>query len=502
MENQLVDKVKTLFNKYKNDEFILNKLINNINTLENTLSNDEDIRNKKNELSNQIWSSQEELSSLIKEKYKYSFLNHYNLFFIYTNEEYLIIKEDDIYLTISEEINNFPLLASKNKFKTISLIMKQIKSQDLYNQLPSEIKVKEIMAYFANNVFINESNTPSENESILFFIILSEILIKKQGNLIYFINSSLKSVISIIYNLILKKTGINTNFINGNFITKNHKDTERSKYMVLFAHNNINIDKLSEFITNSPISFLLVCRYFHNTFESSSKYLDSLKLSSYLLYNHIHYVSNNTNETIVKEFLDYCLEDDKKENLPISWKNMQFIWNYYLEIKKFPNMIYSQNLKEEINKVLKYDSENDIYLNITSKYLPKISDFLKFWKENFIIINDPKLLFVDDEVNEFDLDEITLLYKKSGSLSKYQIKNILNHYYGESLLIENETIINVKSTLWNKSNELNIYFESNPISDESNSILKTLYNQYMDFFKSNNRFVTFDYFKKYYQNKF
>jgi len=497
------EKLNNLFNKYKNDEFILTKLNNALNNLENNLHQEEQNRNNKNELALQIWNSQLDLVKIIKEKYNYSYLSSNNMFFIKgifsSNCDYLIIKEDDIYLSISQELNKFPLLLN-NKFKTISLVMKQIKEQDLFSQVPEETKISEAKTLFANHVFITENSTPSEKESILFFILIGEILLKKQSSSIFFINSSLKAVITLIYNSVFNKSGINTNLINGNFVSKYHKDHNRNNFRILFSQNNIDMEVISNYLVSNPITFLLICTYFHSKYISSDSYLDKLKSTSLSLYNQIFYLTLYNNEQIVEKFIQFCLESDTKENLPISWKNMQFIWNFYLEQHNLPNMMYSLNLKEEINKKIEYDATNDVYLNVTSKYLPKISQFLQFWEENFVIVKDPKLLLIDDEICEFDIAEIHYLFKKAGSLSKYQIKNILEHYYGDDIYFEKETITNIKSKLWDKSKELNIFYSTNCISNTND--LENKYKNYLVFFESNTRFVTYDYFKKYFQNKF
>lgn len=502
MEKDLSKKITLLYQKYKNNDYILNKLILTINNLDNVLENEIISRNKKIELTNNIWNSQKELLSSLKKNYNYSFVKSKNLFFIKDKDEYLIIKEDDLYINISDEINNFPLLLPY-KYKTINYVMKQIKEESLFNQKPSEMKINEITNFFTENIFKSESeNSYSKNQSILFFICLSEILFKNHNKLTFFINYPLKSVIYYIDDCILNKTGINTNFINGNFITKYHKEQERNNYRVLFANNNIDLEKLSKFLLNYPITFLLVCCNYQSKYESSSKFIDTLKVSSLKLYENINFLAVNQNKLIIKDFVKFSLESDSQEKLPITWKNMLFIWNNYLDIHNLPNMMYAQNLKEEIDKVIKYDCENDMYINVTSKYLPKISEFLTYWEENFIIYKDPKDIYIEEGIYELELDELILLYKnqKKISINKNELEKIIN-YYHPSVIIESQKIQNVKCKIWDKNKEIEFYLTNMVTNSDITQKVNLIYNGYKEFYKDSTSYCSLKYFSEYLKEK-
>ena len=502
MEKELSKKIISLYNKFKKDEFILNKLVQIIDNLDNTLENEIISRNKKIELSNKIWNSQIELLSVLKKKYEYSFFKQKNLFFIKNNDEYLIIKEDDIYLNISDEINNFPLLFPY-KFKTINYVMKQIKEQSLLNQEPSHIKIEVITKFFMENIFICENDKSYSNyQTILFLICLGEIIFKKNNNLTFFINPSLKSVISIIDDCIFNKSGINSNFINGNFITKYHKDQERNNYRVLFCNNNIDLEKISKFLLNYPITFLLVCSNYLTKYDSTNNFISIIKDNSSNLFENILFLKEKTNKEIIKDFVKFSLESDNQEKLPISWKNMVFIWNNYLDIHNLPNMMYAQTLKEEVDKLIKYDSEHDVYINVTSKYLPKISDFLIYWDENFIIYKDPKDIYTEEGIYELELEELIILYKnqKKISINKNELEKIINYYY-PSVIIECQKIQNVKCKIWDKNKEIDFYLTHMVSNSDITPKINLIYNSYKEFYKESTSFCSFKYFSEYLKEK-
>lgn len=502
MEKELSKKIITLYNKFKNDEFILNKLVQIIDNLDNTLQNEIISRNKKIELSNRIWNSQIELLSVLKKKYEYSYFKQKNLFFIKNNDEYLIIKEDDIYLNISDELNNFPILLP-HKFKTINYVMKQIKEDSLLNQKPSANKIEEITEFFVENIFICENDkTYSKYQTILFFICLGEIIFKKCNNLTFFINPSLKSVISLIDDCIFNKSRINSNFINGNFISKYHKDQERNNYRVLFCNNNIDLEKISKFLLNYPITFLLVCCNYLTKYDSTNNFISIIKDNSSKLFENIHFLNEKTNEEIIKDFVKFSLETDSQEKLPITWKNMLFIWNNYLDIHNLPNMMYAQSLKEEVDKLIKYDCENDVYINVTSKYLPKISDFLTYWDENFIIYKNPKDIYTEEGVYELEIEELIILYKnqKKISINKNELEKIINYYY-PSVIIENQKIQNVKCKIWDKNKEIEFYLENIVEKTNLSQKVNLIYNGYKEFYKESTSFCSFKYFSDYLKEK-
>jgi hypothetical protein len=69
-------------------------------------------------------------------------------------------------------------------------------------------------------------------------------------------------------------------------------------------------------------------------------------------------------------------------------------------------MIYSNTLKNLLKEIFSYDEITDSFINITSKYLPIESDFIKFWEKTIII--DEQNTLVEEEL---EIDELCMLFK-------------------------------------------------------------------------------------------
>jgi hypothetical protein len=100
-------------------------------------------------------------------------------------------------------------------------------------------------------------------------------------------------------------------------------------------------------------------------------------------------------------------------------------------------------------------------MNITSKYLPHISNFIQFWSNSITtsIVEEDKLL-----ETEFEIDEIVFLYKKwcndndiSGlsNMSELEVLKIINHFFPTVDVIDNKYILGIECNLWNKQSDIN-----------------------------------------------
>ena len=100
---------------------------------------------------------------------------------------------------------------------------------------------------------------------------------------------------------------------------------------------------------------------------------------------------------------------------------------------------------------LKFDETSDSFIGITSKYLPVYKDFIQFWNETISICDS------SDFENELEIEEISSLFKlwnkNKNTLSEENIIKILKHFFS-SEIIEDKFILNVTSSIWNKSNDI------------------------------------------------
>ena len=68
---------------------------------------------------------------------------------------------------------------------------------------------------------------------------------------------------------------------------------------------------------------------------------------------------------------------------------MDYIWKQFLSKLSIPNMLYSQQLQQQLTQLLPYKTDqnnNIIFTDITSKYLPHVGSFLLFWEKHGILL--------------------------------------------------------------------------------------------------------------------
>jgi hypothetical protein len=199
------------------------------------------------------------------------------------------------------------------------------------------------------------------------------------------------------------------------------------------------------------LNLLCVATHYSKRYENSDKFIEykcDEELTSYA-----YYLKNIKQEEIVNMF---CLNYIKVANeIKLEWKNLHFIWKQFLHNSNLPNMIYSNTLKNIFKLKFTYDNNTDSFINITSKYLPIQSDFIKFW-ENTIFVSDN---------NEIEIDELCSLFKlwikqsnenlmTNGNISEENVIKILTHFFPNTEIIENKYVINISCILWDKITDI------------------------------------------------
>ena len=116
-------------------------------------------------------------------------------------------------------------------------------------------------------------------------------------------------------------------------------------------------------------------------------------------------------------------------------------------------------MKNLLKEKLEYNEENDTFLNVTSKFLPIISDFTNFWEKTITYSN---IELFDDEI---EIDELCLLFKiwcsnnqksvfTNGNLKETEVLNILKHFFPNIEIIEDKYLLNISCSLWNKFGDI------------------------------------------------
>ena len=233
----------------------------------------------------------------------------------------------------------------------------------------------------------------------------------------------------------------------------------------------------------------MVSCYYSNRFTNSDTYLD--KIDDQELTNRILFLKNNTQETIVENFINSKIQ--ASNNSVISMKNMLYLWKLYLDELKIPYIISQCNLKNLLKQSLSYDEENENFVDYTSNKIPFVSKFINFWDET-----------IKEDQNEYylEIEEIYILFKnyygitnKNNDINENTIVNIIKHFYPE-IIIDGNFITGISCTQWSKQSDI-IKFLSKKYNDtintpncKKNTSLYELYNEYSrDYCKKNKNII-------------
>jgi len=513
IESTCSETIKTLIEKYKDNEYMTNRIYNHIvnylpNTLENELKNHEKRVNRNNYLTNE----QQIFIQVFLSKNKYFYLQNNNFFYEYDGEKYLIVKEDDVIHKLLSTISNDRILLQW-KYKTKINIIKQIKDRSLFNSIPETDTIQNVLNVLYPAIF------NSKNTAKYFLTIIGDNILKKHSNNIILVSPKMKQILNELDNVALSSIGSNN--ITNNFMTKYHENHSYENCRLIKINENFSIEVWRELLKKIGLDLLCVAAHYSKRYETADLFIENKSDGD--LTSYVYYLKNTNPNNIVVDFCNKYIIESNSE-CKMEWKNIHFVWKQFLSSCNLPNVIYSNTLKNIIKDKYTYDNDNDSFMGITSKYLPVHSDFIKFWENtitiqisendsytNTVVNNIHHLLFD----NEIEIDELCSLFKywskqhpellmSNGHISEENILKILKHFFPMVEIIEDKFVINVCCNIWNKMNDINESFEyiKEQIKTEHKLALISFddaYNYYYKFcnLKALNFIVSKRYFEKY-----
>lgn len=505
MSDKLTQIVNELYLKYENNQVILDKLIQTIESLPTLLENVNNTIIERAERKSKLESDSVTFIHKFLHNNKFYYNTTSELFFEYKNNKYMLIKEDDVqHCILSTLSTNKSLTDWKHKLKIT--ILRKIKDRDLFTCIPESETIQDVINRLSTSVCNNKEKAK------YFLTILGDILLKK-CNLIYFANSKTKQFIKELNNLacILFGTPNLLNYFK--FKYYEHNFTE-CRNVDIQEFTNIDIWN-TYFKQEQALDLFCVATYYSSRYENSDTFLqehckdDDLKRYALYLKN-----SNETN--IIDHFCEKNIEHS--DDCSISWKNMQYLWKRFIDAEKLPNVFFSSVLKTHLNKKLKYNETDDLYLDCTSKLLPTVSKFILFWTDNIEINthnnNNNNDVHNDDVHNddnstdnileELEIDELCSLFTHhtKHNMNEKHILDLIKHYYPETLIEDDKYILNASCKLWNKKQDiiksLQKYKTSYPHENISNITDEISINDLYQFYcKSKKKFIAS---KRYFEN--
>lgn len=506
--NNCLVSLNTLFDLYKNNDYMLQRIHTQIvNYLPNTLKNELTNHEKRVSRAHFLTSEQQVFIQVFLSKNKYFYLPNNGIFYEYDDKNYFIVKEDDIIHKLLSSISKDRVLLDW-KHKTKINVIKLIKERNLLNSIPETDTIQNVLNVIYPSLFA------SKNQAKYFLTIIGDNIFKKNQHLNFFISLNMKKLLAELENISYLSIG-NTNITN-NFVTKYHENHEYEDYRLIKINDNFSLELWREQLKKIGLDLLCVATHYSKRYENSEKFLENKCDEEFI--NFALYLKSNTQQQIIAKFGNTFLNKVHDKESIIQWKNLHFIWKQFLSRNHLPNMIYSNNLKNILKEIYDYDEDSDHFTNLTSKYLPIESDFIKFWDKTITITSDNI-----DSFDELEIDELCMLFKlwvqnnnvnveekliSNGNISEENVLKILKHFFPHIEIIENKYILNVRCGVWDKNNEIekSFHYIKKQIQNTHNLALISFddaYNYYYKFCnsESNKLIVSKRYFEKYLYSK-
>lgn len=482
--NNANETIKVLFYKYKTNHYIINRITNSIQNMDNniikTLKEIEE-KTKRREKFNE---DKDNFINTFLQTHQYSYCQNTELFFKYDGNHYSIYDEDNIHHEILKSITNGQtLMPVKHKIK--SIIFKHIKETLPMKYIPESFTIQYVM----NQLY----PVFNDKDSIKYFLtIIGDNILKKNENLVYIISPNFKNICNEILNQSYNLLGMNNifNAIKYKYYDHNYSDCRLIMTPVSNSNSIYKYNILDKKFYKNILDFICVSCHYSNRYESADHFL--LNCDNDNLKDHSLFLKNNNIDKITDDFMSISLE--KCNGTTIKWKNMLYLWKLYLDNKNIPNIVFNSKLKTILSSKIKFDEENDEFLNVTSIHLPLVSNFIKFWDENII---------KDEDETDLEIGEICNLFKnwsnKNVYISEKNMIDLIQHFYNDIVIEYDKYVQQISCKLWNKKNDvisiLNNYKKHKKgILTYDN--LHNVYQYYCEYSKDKQYIISKQYFEK------
>lgn len=456
--NKCTTTIFQLFDTYKDNEYMLQRIHNHVvKYLPKTLINENNNHIKRINRAAFLSNEQQIFIQVFLNKNKYYYLPGNNLFYEYNGKRYLIVKEDDIIHKLLSTISKDRTLLEW-KYKTKANIIKLIKERNLFHSIPETDTIQNVLNVLYPTIF------QTKNTAKYFLTIIGDNILKKNPNHIFLVSSKMKQFLNELDDVAVASIGI-TN-ATSNFMTKYHENHYYENCRLIRINENYSNELWREILKKIGLDLLCVAAHYSNRHDNSDKFIDTK--SDEELKQYTYYLKYNAQKDIVNKFCDsYIIE---KESCFTEWKNIHFVWKYFLSNTHLPNIIYSNSFKNLLKERYNYDEEKDAFIGITSIYVPIQNDFIKFWNSTITFHDDSSNNDNDLFSGELEIDELCSLFKiwskktsetlmTNGNISEENVIKIIKHFYPNIEIIEDKYILNLFCNLWIKESDIEKSFE-------------------------------------------
>ena len=492
MSDEAIKTIENLFETYENDnymkmritQYICNRLPKIFETINLTHMTNQSYEEK-------MQMNQDAFIQSFLHLNKYFYMPTSEKFFAYDDEHYRPISEDDILYNVLMSISkNKELLAWKKSTK-ISIMCK-IKNNLLIKSIPNSETIQNVLDLLHPSFF------SSKSEAKYFLTIIGDSIFKKNNHLFHFITPKAKSFLQELNNY--SQIYVGSNILN-TFKHKYYEHDYENCRLIRISENIKNEQLWRTFTHNYFIDIISVACHYSIRYNSSDEFMLS---NDDDLINYTFYLKQKNQNMIVDIFLNEyitCTSSEQTSSSQFSWKNILFLWKHFLDNQKLPFVVFQQNLKQIVVQKFAnmYNETTDSFQGMYSKYMPSIQSFLHFWNDTMETCEDE---------HDFEIEEIMMLFKRwthennssLNNMNESQLLDLIVYYYPETEIENNKYIHKIKSSLWNKKQDINDALDSfrNEHAVATNISFYEMYEFYCKTRRNNtSSIVSKQYFEKY-----
>jgi hypothetical protein len=391
-------------------------------------------------------------------------------------------------------------ISTSIKYKIKNRIIKSIQGRDILSSIPESRTIQNVIAHIYPALF------RTRDHAKYFLTILGDVLLKKTAPLIYFVPVVAKEFIKDLGGECYGLFGSTANSFSTAFKFKYYEHQYKDCRVVDIQIQTppaslLRLSHMPE-LKSAVIDIFCVAAHYSHRFGSADDFL-RLHCKTPEVSAHAWFLRDRTDQQVIKEFIDYATEPASSEH-EISMTNMLYLWKMYLSEFRLPSMFFAATLR---SKLAEYagcagTAAIDVFPNRTSKYLPVVSQFRRFWSE---------YCFTDDREIELEIDELSTLFNEysaaasAASVSDATLIGMLRHFYPDIIIEDDKYILNVGCKLWDKNTEINDYLEEfkQLCLSNNHSFPQPLYNAYeyycgRCYSTAKRRIISKRYFEKYF----
>jgi hypothetical protein len=453
--------INSIYDKYESYPYMLSKTNNYIiNQLPTILDNINTTHIERQQRIEELTQNQDQFIESFLNNNQYFYIPSTENFFFYDGIHYQQFNEDDILYHILSTISREKELSSW-KQSTKNAIMKRIRENSLIKSIPESETIQFVIDSLCPLLF------RSRTETKYFLTILGDNILRKNTNIIHYIDAKSKHFIRNFNNFC--QMWIGQNF----YQTFKHKyhDHDYNDCRVITISDFVKVETVwNSIITQTGLDAICVACHYSERYGSSDNYAIQYSNDADLIHD-VFYLKQNTTADIIKTFVSEYLNieprnqlistDTLSRNTQITWRDMQYLWKNFLESRRLPSIMFFQTLKTQLVTSLAqyYNEVTDSFIGICSKHLPEIQKFLAYWEETIV---------VDENEMDFEIEEIIILFRKwcttnneqATNLNDKQILDVISYFYPHLEIERDKYVSHIRSTLWDKQLDIQIALDN------------------------------------------